>query len=82
MVGVFKRAAGMQGAFSTSVPAVGGRELEGLVEECLRCYTGLVVGSGFMEFEEERGVGGNGIGTGGTGVGGLMGRAGYAGGFS
>lgn len=77
MVGVFKRAAGIQGAFSTSLP--GDKQLESLVQECLRCYTGLVVGSDFLAFEEERGIGGNGIG----GVsGGMIGNRSFGGGFT
>lgn len=76
MVGVFKRAAGIQGAFSTTVPGIGGKELENLIEECLRCYTGLVVGSDFLAFEEERGLGGNGIG------GGMLSRQSFVGGFT
>lgn len=77
MVGVFKRAAGIQGAFSTSVP--GDKQLEGLIQECLRCYTGLVVGSDFLAFEEERGVGGNGIGG---ASGSLIGSRSFGGGFT
>lgn len=79
MVGVFKRAAGIQGAFTASVPgtSIGDKQLEALVQECLRCYTGLVVGSDFLAFEEERGVGGNGIGGGS-----LVGSRSFVGGFT
>lgn len=80
MVGVFKRAAGIQGAFSATAPAaaVGGRDLEKLIDDCLKSYTGLAVASGFLEFEEERGIGGNGIANGSAGTGG---GAGSGGGF-
>ncbi|KAK5938321.1 hypothetical protein PMZ80_009291 [Knufia obscura] len=86
MVGVFKRAAGLNLASQTNVAASLGvwgpgvtlsasdRELRKVVDECLKTYTGLAVGSGFLEFEDERGLGGNGIATAG------FGRSAYGGG--
>ena len=79
MVGIFKRAAGLNLANQTSANAslgvfgpgmtmsAGDRELRKVVDECLRCYTGLAVGSGFLEFEDERGLGGRGIAAAGFG---------------
>lgn len=79
MVGVFKRAAGIQGAFSTTLPGDGDKQLEGLIQECVRSYTGLVAGSEFLAWEEERGVGGNGIVS--ATQGGMVGRS-FVGGFT
>lgn len=46
MVGVFKKAAGFSGKIESKV-------LKDGVDECVRSYTGLVVGSRFVEFEED-----------------------------
>lgn len=79
MVGIYKRAAGLNLASQTSAAAslgvfgpsmtlsAGDRELRKVVDECLRAYTGLAVGSEFLEFEDERGLGGNGIAAAGFG---------------
>jgi len=79
MVGVFKRAAGLNlasqtnaatslGVFGPSMTlSAGDRELRRVVDECLKTYTGLAIGSGFLEFEEERGLGGSGIAAAGFG---------------
>ena len=79
MVGVFKRAAGLNlanqtdaaaslGLFGSSMTlSAGDRELKKVVDECLKSYTGLAIGSGLLEFEDERGLGGNGMATAGFG---------------
>ena len=74
MVGVFKRAAGLnlsaqqgnQSVFEGSIGA-NGRELRKYVDECMTAYTGLAYGCDFMDFEDERGLGGNGIASVGLG---------------
>lgn len=86
MVGVFKRAAGLNlasqqigssffGATNGEVLNREDRDMRRAADECCRAYTGLAVGSGFLEFEEKSGLGGNGIVNGGAGRG-----LGYAGG--
>lgn len=90
MVGVFKRASGLSlGAqnpntsinplsFTNTSTGAGHssvKELQITVEECLKCYTGLAVGSGFLEYEDEMGLGGNGIAN----VAGSFGRSGFGG---
>lgn len=75
MVGVFKRAAGLNLAAQQSNQSfLGGSVLNAndmvmrkYVDECSAAYTGLAVGCGFMEFEDEMGLGGNGIATAGLG---------------
>lgn len=74
MVGVFKRALALQQAQDLNflqAPAAsstnsGDGELRKLVDECAKAYTGLAIGSGFLEYEDEEGLGGNAI-TGGLG---------------
>lgn len=76
MVGVFKRAVVFQDMHepnflqATSTPSsnMGDKELRRLVDECAKAYTGLAVGSGFLDYEDEEGLGGNGV-VGGTGLG-------------
>ncbi|KAK3170503.1 hypothetical protein Dsin_032652 [Dipteronia sinensis] len=46
MVGVFKKAAGVNGVLES-------KALRDAVGECVRCYTGLVVGCGFVEVEDD-----------------------------
>lgn len=86
MVGVFKRAAGLnlasqQAQSQSFLGGVSGlatkedAELMKAVDECLKAYTGLAIGCGFLDFEEERGFGGNGIASGGG-----LGRSHYNGG--
>lgn len=86
MVGVFKRAAGLNLASQQgqSQSFLGGasvlstkedQELMKAVDQCLKAYTGLAIGCGFLDFEEERGVGGNGIASNGG-----LGRSYYNGG--
>jgi len=81
MVGVFKRAAGLSlGAqnmnesldllSSKNMSTASSREMQKTVEECMKCYTGLAIGSGFLEYEDEIGLGGNGIAS----AGGSFGR--------
>ncbi|OAG42831.1 hypothetical protein AYO21_02782 [Fonsecaea monophora] len=48
MVGVFKKHAGVSGKVD--------QVLRPLVEECVRCYTGLAALSGFMDFEDQAGL--------------------------
>jgi len=79
MVGVFKRSAGLNLANQTDAAAslgpfgpsmtysAGDRELRKVVDECLRAYTGLAIGSGLLEFEHERGLGGSGVAAAGFG---------------
>lgn len=69
MVGLFKRAAGLslasqnQGSvFGGSVTGKEDRDMRRIVEDCTKAYTGLAVGSGFLDFEEDSGLAGNGIG--------------------
>ena len=84
MVGVFKRAVAtqqihqepnfLQASLALSMNG-GDKELRRLVDECAKAYTGLAVGSGFLEYEDEEGLGGNGV-VGGNGIG----RSHYGGG--
>lgn len=83
MVGVFKRAAALhqvqeprflQTSLASSLTG-GDRELRRLVDECAKSYTGLAIGSGFVEYEDDQGLGGNGV------VGGLN-RSQHSGGFT
>lgn len=71
MVGLFKRAAGLSFAGQAEQGSLFGasgmgskedREMKRVVEDCTKAYTGLAVGSGFLDFEEESGLAGNGIG--------------------
>ncbi|OAP62814.1 hypothetical protein AYL99_02041 [Fonsecaea erecta] len=48
MVGVFKKHAGVSGKVD--------QVLKPLVEECVRCYTGLAALSGFVDFEDQAGL--------------------------
>lgn len=47
MVGIFKRAAGINGKIEEP-------KTKAMLDECVRCYTGLVVGSGFVGWEDVR----------------------------
>lgn len=74
MVGIFKRAAGLslasqqaaQTSLFASIPAGSvlakeDRDMRRLVDECMKAYTGLAIGSGFLDFEEDSGLAGNGM---------------------
>lgn len=69
MVGVFKRAVAMQqiqepSFLQSSLAASsngGDGELRRLVDGCANSYTGLAIGSGFVEYEDDQGLGGNGV---------------------
>ncbi|KAK5078359.1 hypothetical protein LTR64_003230 [Lithohypha guttulata] len=88
MVGIFKRAAGLslasqqaaQTSLFASIPAGSvlakeDRDMRRLVDECMKAYTGLAIGSGFLDFEEDSGLAGNGMVRDGG-----LGRSNYAGG--
>jgi nuclear pore complex protein Nup205 len=83
MVGVFKKMRGVSGRVN--------RETERVLGECVRCYTGLCVLSGWVEWEDEgaghgmdgleggRAAAGNGVGFGaGNGMASVRGRNGHA----
>lgn len=68
MVGVFKRHAGISlnlnldfGGARVASSADVTPELARLVDECAKAYTGLAVGCGFVDYEDQNGLGGNGI---------------------
>lgn len=65
MVGIFKRHAGISLDLDFDLDrgsvAPVSLELTRLIEDCVRAYTGLVVTSGFVEYEDQNGLGGNGI---------------------
>ena len=94
MVGIFKRAAGLNlvnqqaaqtsflqpGASATAGGLESDRKMTRLVDECLKAYTGLAIGSGFVEFEDQNGLSGNGIASGaGSGSGSGSGRNAFGG---